>query len=70
MWVFLGFPVGGLEGWNGGPQTSPIGGYLVVSLIEFITWGTPSPRQVLGGFHNSFFVTYFEVLKGLFVDNV
>ena len=34
------------------------------------TWGTPSPRQVLGGFHNSFFVTYFEVLKGLFVDNV
>ena len=26
MWVFLGFPVGGLEGWSGGPQTSPIGG--------------------------------------------
>ena len=28
MWVFLGFPVGGLEGWSGGPQTSPIGGVL------------------------------------------
>ena len=26
MWVFLGLPVGGLEGWSGGPQTSPIGG--------------------------------------------
>ena len=28
MWVFLGFPVGGLEGWSGGPQTSPIEGVL------------------------------------------
>ena len=40
------------------------------SLCMFNTLGTPSPKQVLGGFHNSFFVTYFEVLKGLFVDNV
>ena len=28
MWVFLGLPVGGLEGLSGGPQTSPIGGVL------------------------------------------
>ena len=57
MWVFLGFPVGGLEGWSGGPQTSPIGGVLGglidrvynICYLEWVLWDSfpkfPPPRS-------------------------
>ena len=43
MWVFLGFPVGGLEGWNGGPQTSPMHGPLQTPY-----WGRLGGGQAFG----------------------
>ena len=74
MWVFLGFPVGGLEGWSGGPQTSPIGGVLGglidkvynmgYSLTQAGTWWIDCSLGVIYklfvGYFRGYFNHYFE----------